>query len=193
MTELADITKLLMLAAASYGNRFEATEATAKVWHRYLKEFDMQALTHAFDAHIATQNWPPTPADIRGLIREKRKLAAPTGEDAWNLCCRAAGGSGMNNYDEMLAFVRERDPVAYRTAYAIGWHRICLTDYENLHYVQREFVKHYEGLLERGERMEALQVEGPERDEARAILGNLQAKILAADHPALPSGDKADA
>ncbi len=196
MTTIGEITKLLMLAAASYGNRFEATEATAKVWHRYLKEFDMQVLTHAFDAHIATQNWPPTPADIRGLVREKKRLAAPNGQEAWDRCCMAASGAGMNHFDEMRSAVRD-NPLALRAADAIGWHRICLTDHESLHYVQREYIKYYDGLLERGERMEALQVEGPERDEAKALLGNLHSQglkfVASADHPALPSGDKADA
>src|SRR5687767_13093450 len=109
--ELNELTKLLMLAAAAYGNRFETTDATAKVWFRYMKEFPLDAATTAFDAHIATQNWPPTPADIRKLIKEKNRLGAPSSQDAWDRCLMAAAGCGMNSFDEMRAAVRD-NPVA---------------------------------------------------------------------------------
>lgn len=193
--ELNELTKLLMLAAAAYGNRFEVNDATAKVWHRYLKEFALDVATRAFDSHIATQNWPPTPADIRNLIKEKYKLTVPSAEEAWGECLNLMRSYGIEKEKECLALIGKKNPIAEHAARQATWWRIGMTSYDELHFVQKDFVRAYNDRMERGERMEALGVTGPEREEARALLAKLNGNgiktIAPTDHPALPSGDKA--
>jgi len=160
------IAKAFALLVNVYGARFsipqEQTEARmkAQVWAELLAEIPDEAGLVAFAAYCKrNSDWPPTPAHILDLARTSAKL--PTAGEAWAEVWRAAHTSGYGGG----TVPQMSHPEVTEAAQATPWFRICLSATEtDLAFAQRDFMRIYDGLLNRSEReLDRIALEGPAR------------------------------
>lgn len=62
------VRKLLAVLKGTYGQRFEPGAAVFEAWAFALDGVTDQELFSALQAWVKLEKWPPTPADLRGLV-----------------------------------------------------------------------------------------------------------------------------
>lgn len=72
-----DVTKLLGVILSVYQNNFSVKGVTVGGWHLALKDEDANAVFSAAAHVLKTSSFPPVPADIVKVIREREKLMLP--------------------------------------------------------------------------------------------------------------------
>lgn len=116
----------------------ELTEFHFAVWQRALAEYDLEAITSAFDAHMMdpeSGKWLPKPADIAKLLQGTR---AERSAVAWGLVLQACQRVGA------YATVAFEDPVAHCVIEDLGgWPALCRTTFDELPFVEARFHKAY--------------------------------------------------
>ena len=68
------LAELLAQTAVVYGNKFEVTPETVKVWAMVIGPCNSKKLEESFLYHFRTQNWPPMPSDILATLPRPREL-----------------------------------------------------------------------------------------------------------------------
>lgn len=69
-----ELSKLMMIIEAEYGNRFETSPARLDVWHEVLGHFSFEDARKGTLAAIAhSTQWPPSVGDVRNHANVARK------------------------------------------------------------------------------------------------------------------------
>ena len=129
--------------------RFLPDEESALVWYALLQDIEYPVASKALTKYMVTNKWPPTPADIRGLVVEQ--TASPEDnlneQEAWALVSRALRNSGYGFQEEFDALP---EAVQKAVGTASNLHEWCMiSDPSSLSVVQSQFQRAYRQVAER--------------------------------------------
>ena len=174
------ISKAFALCAAMYRERFQIptdkgeARFMIEVWADILADVPDETGIAAFRRHCETDSRPPTPADIRNLTHVN--LTLPSAGEAWAEAWDKACSCGYQ--DGVVAEMSH--PEIRAAAKATPWSRICYAKNETeLSFTQRDFMRIYEGLVERTEReVSRTAIEGQARPAIMPKMKTIDAAIV---------------
>ncbi len=171
------ISKAFALCAAMYRERFQIptdkgeARFMIEVWADILADVPDETGIAAFRRHCETDSRPPTPADIRNLTHVN--LTLPSAGEAWAEAWDKASCGG--EYAPTMSH-----PEVRAAADATPWFRICRANSTSeLSFTQRDFMRIYEGLVERTEReVSRTAIEGQSRPAIMPKMKTIDAAIV---------------
>lgn len=128
------------------------------IWLGFLQDIEAEAAMRAVRTYIATNKWPPTPADIRGLVVEQ---TTPEGErlnqqEAWSLVTKALRNSTYGFEEEYAALPEAVQKAVGSASNLHDWGQI--SDPDSMTVIQSQFQRAYRQVEERRKSEAALPV-----------------------------------
>ena len=152
----SDVVKMFAVIASAYPSEkafSEAREETVELWADMLSDIPGDAILASLKAHIATNRFPPTIAEIREWGYKLKQEAVMTEQEAWALVRKA-----INYYDAKAKF----DALPKLIQDVIGGHSQlrdwALLDISELPVVQSNFMRSYRAKLQNWKEREAVPV-----------------------------------
>lgn len=132
----------VMEACCEYYGRKELSEAAMMIYFRALEDYSLAEVQHGISVHLRnreTGQFFPKAADIiRGIEGDSESTA----DQAWLKVTSAIGRVGRY---QSVAF---DDPLIHVCISAMGgWAKFCATDYEELKWLGKDFVRIYRGFV----------------------------------------------
>ena len=118
-----DVVRLFKLICALYPGKTKslerADEMTRDAWFEMLHDQPNELVGMAVKKHAATEEWPPTPANIRGIIAEiKRPDSGLTAAEGWRIAIKALRRYGPYRFDEAR---QGMPPIVVKACEQLGW------------------------------------------------------------------------
>lgn len=132
------------MKAVYASERFLPDADALRVWYSMLKDLEYAPTQAAIQKYMSTNKFPPTIAEIRGMVNTIQTGEQPDWGEAWHEVGRAIRRYG---------YVREREalemlpPLARAAAERIGWKDICAS--ENPEAIRAQFRQVYETVSRR--------------------------------------------
>lgn len=115
-----------------------------ELWYRQLQDLPYQVACAILEKWVATEKWPPSIADIRGLAATVNMGEVPTWAEAWQKANNAIRRYGSYSEKEALESL---DPLTRKTVECLGYRELCLS--ENQIADRANFRQAYETLAKR--------------------------------------------
>lgn len=141
-----DTKQLLAFLVSVYTARLmpEINTFTVEVWGRILGDLDFEIVKEAALKWSSKERYPPTPADIRGIIADSKMVNKLTSEEAWRLIMDAVRKFGFANKEEALNSL----PDTVRTIVKrFGWDYFCLMPIEDTSTYYAQFRNSYAAIV----------------------------------------------
>lgn len=123
--EKDSVVQALVLISAAYPNFYKNNDkqAAVELWSIMFADDDPEEVLLAIKAHIATNKWPPTVADIReAIVKVNHKTI--TSDEAWGQIKTAIQRCGYSRADEVDIYVSpEVMPILKR----MGFKELCMS------------------------------------------------------------------
>lgn len=119
-------------------------EQALELWYRQLQDLPYKVACAILDKWVATEKWPPSIADIRGLAAAVNVGEVPTWAEAWQKANDAIRRFGSYGEREALSSL---DPLTRKTVECLGYRELCLS--ENQVADRANFRQAYENLAKR--------------------------------------------
>ena len=119
-------------------------EQALELWYRQLQDLPYSVACAILDKWVATEKWPPSIADIRGLAATANMGELPTWAEAWQKANDAIRRFGSYSEQEALSSL---DPLTRKTVECLGYRELCLS--ENQVADRANFRQAYETLVKR--------------------------------------------
>lgn len=141
-----EIKQLLAFMASVYTARLmpEINSFTVEVWHRILGDLDFSITKKALMKWVSIEKYPPTPADIRGIIADSKMVNKLTSEEAWRLIMDAVRKYGYTSKDEALQSLPDTVRTIVRR---FGWDYFCLMPIEDTSTYYAQFRNAYAAIV----------------------------------------------
>ena len=141
-----EIKQLLAFMASVYTARLmpEINSFTVEVWHRILGDLDFSITKKALMKWVSIEKYPPTPADIRGIIADSRMVNKLTSEEAWRLIMDAVRKYGYTSKDEALQSLPDTVRTIVRR---FGWDYFCQMPIEDTSTYYAQFRNAYAAIV----------------------------------------------
>ena len=111
---------------------------SVKIWYRLLQDMPYELANVAIQRHMATNKFPPTPAEIRQAAVQT--VEAPQGwADGWEQFRRAVRRYGYYQQEEAM---NSMDEITRKTVRRLGWKELC--ESENIMQDRANFRMAYE-------------------------------------------------
>ena len=140
--------KELLIGVMSF-YRQTVSNFTLDVWWRALQDYDIAAISKAFDRHLMIPDdkragsFAPMPSDIVKMLQGSTQDAAFAAWAKVDKAVRSVGGYQSVVFD---------DPLIHRVIYDMGgWVGLCQKSEDEWAFVAREFENRYRGFKSRGE------------------------------------------
>lgn len=102
---------------------FLPDEYSVKVWYKFLEDLPCDLATMAVQKYISTNKFPPTIADIRGMVADMM-TGSNDWSESWKQVTRFISLYGIPNeskaYDSMDEYTRE-------AVKRLGWKNLCMS------------------------------------------------------------------
>ncbi|MDR2182814.1 MAG: hypothetical protein LBE55_01435 [Clostridiales bacterium] len=162
-------TKMLFGLIAKLHPRFNdhsGNDGIVTTWHTMLGDIDFDCACEALKIHAATNDFPPTIADIRKGAAKLTTPALPTAGEAWQEVQRAISILGIYREREALASMH---PATQRAVKQIGWQTLCMTEHDDLMATRAHFFKLYGAVADKAKDEHVMLPEIREKIAALAI------------------------
>ena len=125
------------------------------VWFGLLHEIPYETANAAVQIHMRTSKWPPTPADIIGVVAKGQTQIGDWSE-GWEQVIKAIGRYGYTNEAEAL---KSMDETTQRAVKRLGWKQICQSDQDELMSIRANFRQIYGQIKDHAEEQARIPVE----------------------------------
>lgn len=115
-----------------------------RVWYQLIRDLEYLPTQAAIQKYMTTHKFPPTIAEIRGMVSEVQNGAAPDWGEGWYEVTRAIRRYGYAREHEALGML---SPLTRAAAERIGWKDICMS--ENPEAIRAQFRQVYETVSKR--------------------------------------------
>jgi hypothetical protein len=141
--------KLLTIIQTTYRNHFkdfdsEVLQLQANIWAKLFENISMEEAYTALMAWMATEKFPPTPAELIHLVsRNKRPEIFVSAEKAWEAVSEAVRRFGWNNQERALETFS--GPIRRAINSIGGWQKICQTELgREWDFLRKNFMESFE-------------------------------------------------
>ena len=173
---------------------FMAKKDTVDVWYTLFQNIPYKIMAAAVQAHIMTEKFPPTPADINAQLQKLRSGNAdslPTAEEAFALVRKATRNSNYHAEEEFEKLPKiVQDAVGtYQNLQA--WGGMDIGEFETVQ--KSHFVRIYNALVAREKSEERLpgNIRGVvEAARSNPALDEIKNPMKQIDAPKMPAGEK---
>jgi hypothetical protein len=115
-----------------------------ELWYSQLKDIPYEVAETSLNAHVATNKWSPSIAEIREMASTVQNGAIPDWGDGWEQVIMAIRKYGMYQIPEAM---ESFDPITRQCVERLGFRNICMS--ENIATDRANFRMIYEQLQER--------------------------------------------
>lgn len=169
--EFKETAAIMALIASNYSEKLlpspwvENQRKAVEAWHDLLKDLDHDKVKAAVASLIMTKNYPPTIADIRGMIAKAAEpVTTVTSEEAWGLIQKAVRKFGYPDENGALEFIGEP---ARTIVKRFGWLYFCQMPNEEHSTYFSQFRRAYDAEILK--RIERVQIPKELRDRLEGI------------------------
>lgn len=130
-----------------FRGEFKADEfkADIAIWHGIFKDDTFQDVSTAFGAWASTEDFPPSPAQLKRCLKKAQKPEVFLAPDlAWEKAHKAVTRTfGRYNKVDGMAYLRLFNPAIAKAVEAVGYDTICNSSPEEIAYKKRDFISYY--------------------------------------------------
>lgn len=123
-----------------------------KSWEMLLADIPDELGTKAFEAHLKSSTFPPTPANIVSLVEEMKKTDddVMTAEEGWKIALDLARKYGQERGGEASESIKQY-PKLVHAIRTVGYRAICTTDYKELPFLKKQFIALFDQVSDRAQ------------------------------------------